>query len=73
MFVQDLGIVNVRAVPRTVIDRDRNECTLRAVFTRDFGERQWHARDYSRCVVQLVRYTLTLDLNVWKLKKNKHP
>jgi hypothetical protein len=65
MFVQDLGIVDVRAFSRTVIDRDRNECTLRAVFTRDFGEILWHARDHSRCMVQLMRYTLTIDLNVW--------
>jgi hypothetical protein len=71
MFVQDLGIVNVRAVSRTVTDFDRNECTLRAVFTRDFDEILRHARDYSRCVVQLMRYTLTIDLNVWEIKENQ--
>jgi hypothetical protein len=71
MFVQDLGIVNVREVSRTVIDRDRNECTLRAVFTRDFGEILRHARDYSRCMVQLMRYTLTIDLNIWEIKENQ--
>jgi hypothetical protein len=56
---------------RTVTDRDRNECTLRAVFTRDFGEILQHARDYNCCVAQLVRYTLTLDLNVWEIEENQ--
>jgi hypothetical protein len=70
MFVQDLGIDLVQAVFRKVTNRDRNECTLRAVFSTDF-EALRPARVYNRCVVQLVRYTLTLDWYVWEIEENQ--